>query len=244
MLESNMNKFASLIFALAVVACGTEPIQSNLTENETQKITVDEGIFKLYGTTEVIPNKLCDLHVLLTLKNTVSGSIAILENALEGLCEIAVVPNQLTYVLNEVPDTCGSRVFEGKLAGATKDIAPSIVIIDHRNRICKDLVPASIIVEQRYSDNTVETLYSLKNKALTMTSLEGSLTRMMAIGGESTGYALQLADGSLVEIELAGEFIREFVEGQAVKLAGNYKTVRGIAIPVRQIFVVKSMSAL
>ena len=238
-----MKKILSLMIALTAVACGAEQ-QSNTLATETKTLTVDEGTFKLYENEDIVPEAFCDLHVLLTLKNTANGSVAIFENALEGVCEIAVNPNPRTYVLTEGKSVCGSRVFEGKLINAAKDSANSIVITDHRNRVCKDVVPASIIVEKKFSETQVQTLFSIDNRALTLETVEGTLTRMMAIGGESTGYGLQLEDGSLIEIELSADLLPSFVEDQKVEVAGVYKTVRGVKIPVRQVLVVKKMTAI
>jgi hypothetical protein len=238
-----MKKIFSLVIALTAVACGSEHA-SNVLESQTKTVTVDEGTFKLYDDADVVPEAFCDLHVLLSLKNTQNGSIAIFENALEGVCEIAVNPNPRTYVLTELDATCGSRVFSGKILRAVKDAPSTIVITDHRNRTCKDIVPASIIVEKKFIETPVQTLFSVDNRVSTLIALEGTLTRMMAIGGESTGFGLQLADGNLIEIELEGDLVRNFVENQKVSVAGKYKTVRGIEIPVRQVFVIKTMTAI
>lgn len=241
-----MKKFFSLVFALTIVACGTEQ-QSNTLGNETKTVTIDEGTFKLYKSADAVPEAFCDLHVSLTLKNTATGSVAVLENALVGACEIAVTANPRTYALNEVDSACGSRAFEGVLINNSKNAgnaANDIVITDHRSRTCKDIVPASIIVEKKLSEGVVQTLFSAENGVSTLVSMQGTLTRMMAIGGESTGYGLQLADGSLVEIELEADLLPSFVENQKVEIAGKYKTVRGIEIPVRQVLLVKTMTAI
>jgi hypothetical protein len=238
-----MKKIFSLVIALTAVACGSDPA-SDVLEHEIKTVTVDEGTFKLYDNANVAPEAFCDLHVLLSMKNTQNGSVAIFENALEGVCEIAVSPNPRTYVLTELESTCGSRVFTGKIQKAVKGAASSILITDHRNRICKDIVPATVIVEKISIETPIQTLFSVENRVSTLIALEGTLTRMMAIGGESTGYGLQLTDGNLIEIELEGDLIRDFVEDQKVSVAGKYKTVRGIAIPARQVFVIKSMTAI
>jgi len=238
-----MKHFLSLIIALTTVGCGTEQ-QSNLLENATPIVTVDEGTFKLYDKAGIVPEAFCDVHVLVNLNNTATGGLATFENALAGVCEIAINPNPRTYELIEVDGACGSRIFEGRLLHSAKNTANSIIITDHRNRICKDIVPASIIIEKKYSESNVQTLYSADRIVATLISLEGTLTRMMAIGGESTGYALLLEDGSLVEIELGADLITNFVEDQKVSVAGTYKTIRGIAIPVRQVLVVKTMTAI
>ena len=239
-----MKKIVSIMIALTAVACGTESQQSNTLASEPTIVTIDEGAFKLYSNEDVVPEAFCDLHILLTLKNTETGSVAIFENAVSGACEIAVNPNPRTYILNEIKGTCGSRVFEGNLLKPAKGELNSVIITDHRTRFCKDLVPSSIIVDKSGSVGPSQKLFSLDNRALTLDSAEGTLTRMMAIGGESTGYGLQLDNGSLVELEISEELLPSFVEDQKVEVAGIFKTVRGIEIPTRQVLVVKTITAL
>jgi hypothetical protein len=239
-----MKMILSLMIALTAVACGSESQQSTTLATESETLTVDEGTFKLYEHEDIVPEAFCDLHVRLTLKNSETGSVAIFEQAVGGVCEIAVNPNPRTYILNEVEGTCGSRIFEGTLLKKVKGETHSVIITDHRTRVCKDLVPSSIIVEKTSSIGPTQKLFSSDNRALTLDTAEGTLVRMMAIGGESTGYGLQLENGSLIELELSSDQIPSFVEGQKVKVTGTHKTVRGIEIPVRQILVVKTMTAL
>jgi hypothetical protein len=239
-----MKNFVSIMIALNAVACGTESQQSNTLASEPTIVTIDEGAFKLYDNEDVVTEAFCDLHLLLTLKNTETGSLAVFENAVSGICEIAVNPNPRTYVLNEVKGTCGSRVFEGKLLNPAKGEANSVVITDHRARFCKDLVPSSIVVEKTYALGSIKKLFSLDNRALTLDTAEGTLTRMMAIGGESTGYGLQLNNGSLIELELSADILPSFVEDQKVEVAGTFKTVRGIETHIRQVLVVKTITAI
>jgi hypothetical protein len=76
--------------------------------------------------------------------------------------------------------------------------------------------------------------------------LTGILTRVLAIGGETTGIALALEDGSLVELDLAANALLErgqALEGETVRVKGRYTTVHGVEIPSRQVLVVDGLSA-
>jgi hypothetical protein len=72
----------------------------------------------------------------------------------------------------------------------------------------------------------------------------GTLMSVMAIGAETTGTALVLADGSHVELDLAANgFDSSFVEGAEVTIQGISVQVTGIEIPVRSVLVVTSLIA-
>ena len=67
----------------------------------------------------------------------------------------------------------------------------------------------------------------------------------MAIGGESTGMALETQAGDLVEIDfLNPSETRLFREGRLLEVTGQFETVRGVEIPVREVFFVKSARSL
>ena len=70
-------------------------------------------------------------------------------------------------------------------------------------------------------------------------TLSGRLTGVFAIGGESTGYALQDMFGHLIELDLAkNDLLKSFEAGKHVTLTGSFKEVHGVEIPVRKVLVV------
>lgn len=74
---------------------------------------------------------------------------------------------------------------------------------------------------------------------------EGTLRAVAAIGGETTGHALETASGDLVELDLRTEgFVEQFRDGERARVAGYFKTVRGVEIPVREVLVVTRFESL
>lgn len=73
-------------------------------------------------------------------------------------------------------------------------------------------------------------------------TVAGTLFRRFAIGGESTGTGLKLADGTSIEIDLAtNQLMPQFRDGLKVTISGTYKTVKGIEITERRILVVATI---
>jgi hypothetical protein len=67
----------------------------------------------------------------------------------------------------------------------------------------------------------------------------GVATRIMAIGAESTGLAVEDAQGELTEIDfMSPSMASVFVEGWTLELYGRFESVRGVEIPSRQVFFV------
>jgi hypothetical protein len=84
----------------------------------------------------------------------------------------------------------------------------------------------------------------LLNADADLAQLTGTLVRVMAIGGESTGTALMLADGSTVEIDLVEAGLEDWgmtAEGLVVSVTGRYVDVEGVEIPLRRVLVVESL---
>lgn len=77
-------------------------------------------------------------------------------------------------------------------------------------------------------------------------TLTGYLDRVAAIGGESSGYALVLDNGDVIELDLATNNLDHDtfqLEGQAIQVQGVYKTVVGVEIASRRVLEVSSLSA-
>lgn len=112
---------------------------------------VAPGVFKLYGDPGYEASTWCDVHTVLELTNDARGAIARLHETVRGYCEIHVVPNERTYRLELAGDDCGSQIFKGKTT--QNGLALDVEVIDHRSRICRDDVPAQIIVEESSPDD-------------------------------------------------------------------------------------------
>ncbi len=77
-------------------------------------------------------------------------------------------------------------------------------------------------------------------------TVTGTMTRVMAIGGETTGWALVLESGTQVEVDLATNNLdhdAEAFDGQKLKVTGTYKTLRGVETPSRQVLEASSVEA-
>jgi hypothetical protein len=72
-------------------------------------------------------------------------------------------------------------------------------------------------------------------------TVHGVLQRMMAIGGETTGYAVETDSGELVEIALDEALAAAFQEGATARVTGVFTTVRGIEIAERRVLVVSDL---
>jgi len=112
------------------------------------------GSFKLYREPNADVNEMCDMHT--TLKLTAAGD-ATLDHAVGGACEIMASPDPRTYRLKLVDEPCGSKAYEGERRAG--DEVHTIKLVDHRSRLCRDLQPAKIIVEEKRGEET-RTLYS------------------------------------------------------------------------------------
>ena len=70
----------------------------------------------------------------------------------------AIAPDLRSYHLLYDGARCGSKTYSatGTIDGAER----TLTLIDHRLRTCKDVVPASIVVEETSSDGVVRRLYA------------------------------------------------------------------------------------
>lgn len=77
-------------------------------------------------------------------------------------------------------------------------------------------------------------------------TVTGVLTQVAAIGGETTGFALYLADGTLLEVDLATHDLDRLVlelDGAEVTVTGRYKTVAGVEIASRRVLEARTLEA-
>lgn len=237
--------------SLATVGCAADadtdggaedgPDSDDVTVDEANAAKVTPGSFKLYGQPRATPNPNCDPHTKLTLEAS-RYSTAKLEEGLEGFCEIAVVPNPRTYRLRLASTSCGSRIYTGSVTKSGKKYA--VKITDHRTRLCEDVVPAAVIVEETvpgFPGAITTTKYSYDGAPSGQTvTLEGTLTRSFGIGGENTGTSIKTAT-ELVELILDSGEQNQFVDGKKARAKGEIKYLSGVETRNRKALDVKEL---
>lgn len=158
MLPSSLSS-ALVSFALlsSIVACGQagagQPGGAQVKDDESsEKTTAEPGVFAALNEPGGLPNQGCSIGVRLVIDRAeLSGNVAFLSNFVNGLCEIAVEPNERHYILKSVErGACGSTVMKGETDGFAEK--RSIEIVDHRTRTCRDLVPARVIFKETRTD--------------------------------------------------------------------------------------------
>ena len=226
--------FASLasLVALALAGCGAA--EGTASEGDLDIASAEEAIapqltsFKLYEEPGKIPNRVCDIHTRLDLATFTRTARARFVNLVDGLCEIYVEPNDRTYNVRLTAQPCGSKVFEG--VRRTAEGVAKVRITDHRTRLCKDLPPAKIIVEETVpgtSGLTTTTLYSAPVPSSTTVTLEGTLRETMGLGGENTGVSLE-TETSLTELVLTDAQRNAIVDGRYAQVKGTTTVLTGI----------------
>jgi hypothetical protein len=116
------------------------------------------GSFDLYSEPGHVSSD-CNLGTGLILdRGRLLGDVAVFEDFVKGTCKVAVRPNTRFSKLTFVRSNCGSRIYEGGFVTAEGYV--QVNITDHRTRLCKDLVPAKIIVTFQSNEGKVQTLYS------------------------------------------------------------------------------------
>ena len=107
------------------------------------------GSVDLYSTPRYTPTGMCDKGTQMVMDEaTLTGKVVFLANFVKGRCRLYIAPYERHYRMEESKrDSCGSYTHKGIRMNA-RGRAETIKIIDHRDRICEDLPPASIIVEE------------------------------------------------------------------------------------------------
>lgn len=236
--------------ASLTMACSADTSDDPNAGGEEDDVSVDEanaakvkpGSFKLYAQANAQPNPSCDLHTKLDLKADYF-STASLSEAVGGFCEIAAVPNPRTYRLRLASVDCGSRIYTGSVKKQGKSY--KIKITDHRTRLCENVVPAAIIVEETVPGFPAGTKYSYDGAPPPpaggqQVTLEGELTRSFGIGGENTGSSIATASG-LVELILDAGERNQFTPGRRARAKGEIKFLSGVETRNRKALDVKEM---
>ncbi len=198
---------------------------------------ITPGEFKLYANPGVTPNPSCDPHTKLSLK----AGAAHLEEAVGGSCEIVAVPNPRDYALHLDHTDCGSNIFVGT---TVKDGSEwSITITDHRTRMCRDIPPAEIVVEETRGTATITKFSSdVPSEPVVgeVATVSGQLVHVVGIGGESTGYAVMTEAGSY-ELVLDPAERNLFVDGQKARVTGKVTLLSGVETRDRRALAVSDM---
>lgn len=162
---------AFFVGAVASAGCAVEPSAEDADEEVSAEdaltTRIPPGTFKLYDEPHAQPNPSCDVHTSLVLHSD-GGARATLEERVGGFCELYVAPTTREFRLRAAGTSCGSKIYKGrkKVDGVWR----SITITDHRKRVCRDLVPAKIIVEEKWSGHET-TRYSYDGPEVTTTWL-------------------------------------------------------------------------
>ncbi|MBX3230263.1 MAG: hypothetical protein KIT84_03985 [Labilithrix sp.] len=239
-----MKLTALLLGLLAVpVAVGcSAPTSEDAAAGEEALVApapIAAGKFDLYRQPHYAPESGCVRTTKLELKDMTAH----LEEAFSGFCplEIAVVPDAREYRLRREGTSCGSQIYAGEIVEGAE--IREIKIVDHRTRLCRDVVPAKIVVTETHASElgVIEiTQYSNDRVAPAETVVEGKLASVMAIGGETTGYAV-MTDSGMVELVLDAGEKNQFVDGKKARVKGRKTTLTGIETGVRTALDVSSM---
>lgn len=182
------------------------------------------GTFDLYSAPRYTPESSCERYTKIDLK----FMAAHLEDAFVGTCMtfVAVDPVVRDYALEMTGTSCGSKIFTGSVQHG--DATWSIKITDHRSRVCRDIIPALIVVEETQGAVATKKLYSNDaTKASAEAVVEGELASVMGIGGESTGVAIITREGML-ELVLDANERAQFVDGKKARVKGTKITLSGV----------------
>ena len=136
----------------------------------------------------------------------------------------AVDPHTRDYHLTRTGTSCGSTTYEASFTKGSDSW--SIKLTDNRARLCRDVIPALIVVEETHNGQT-EKLYSNDAKPSAETTVEGKLEHVMGIGGETTGVAIFTDQGSYELIVDAAERAK-IVDGKKARVKGKKTTLSGV----------------
>lgn len=163
MFVSKIATFASLaLFAAVATGCAAaaEPAASSdeaLVAEGRADAFVFDGSFKLYDELTAV-DPMCDVHTILDLQAKGGKLTASLRDAVDGVCKILLDETARTYVLKLDRTDCGSMIYKG--LGEVDGEQRTIEIVDHRTRICRDVVPASIVVTEGVPSAEPRTMFS------------------------------------------------------------------------------------
>jgi hypothetical protein len=130
----------SASFAFGVMGCAANT--GDVDEGTASKLSSEKLLeAKLYDDPDAAQQDFCDVHTFLSLEKSAGKIVAKLENRVTGACEIHVERDPRSFEVTTATD-CGSTVYEGQAGG------DKVRIQDHRQRLCHDLRPAILEIEE------------------------------------------------------------------------------------------------
>ncbi len=235
-----MKTLLATVSILLLAACGaTEPATSLVSNDDVASpadVSVEPGTFRMFVTPGGPGDARCAFFTELTISEGFQAPVAQLENGLHGTCDVLVDPDRRAFNFGVTVDGCNTKHL----------VSDRVEILDHRARTCKDVVPAKVIMTETDDQGFTTTLYSHDQAvAEEFRTEQGTLLSLQAIGGESTGYGLKLANGDVLELDLATNgFENRFAEGMKFEVQGTMTRVEGIEIPIRKVLIVTAMTSL
>jgi hypothetical protein len=238
------------VFGLSIVGCAadtTQPEQDDeVSAEEAIKAGVKPGKFVLHHEVNHTPDPRCDSFTDLELK---ANGRAELSDRLAGRCALTAFPNpnNRAYTLRARDGGCGSKIYEGSrrvALGPAKTGIARIKITDHRGRLCMDLQPAQLIVEETVPGfpGPITTKLFSQDSVKEDIEVTGKLVRTLGIGGENTGASIASKEGMFELVLDAGER-GLFQAGKTARVRGTKTTLSGVethdrpAIDVSDMFV-------
>lgn len=219
--------FSLLSFLPAVAGCAAAQDDSAASSADlVAPAPIAAGSFDMFRLPRHSPQSSCERVTKLEVKDL----SAHMEEAFVGPCAtfVAVDPNVRDYHLTRERTSCGSSVYTAAFSKGLETW--SIRLTDHRTRVCRDIIPALIVIEETHDGplGPIETtLYSQDDKPQAESVLEGKLLSVMGIGGESTGAAIVTEEGMFELILDPGERAR-FVDGKKARVKGKKTTLSGV----------------
>ncbi len=184
----------------------------------------------------------CDRSINLELTNGTNGLVAILGEQIFGSCEIYIPRHVRAYGLKAQADDCGShRYVDEETEGELIDIT------DHRTSVCKDLQPHQIVVSEVRNERLEKFAGQVLNENLEVLTYTGTLVADHAIGGETTGYGIEVSDQvgiRIIELDLETNGLQGLfhsLENLAVVVKGSFTIVSGVETGSRQVLVVSEL---
>lgn len=142
-------KFGALVLVLAATSAHAD-----------QAVSIGFGTYNLYRDADAnVQNSDCVLGSKLDIVNGETSPALRLVDFVKGTCRIAVIPNPRQYELVAVEDAgCGSKRYLG-IRRDTENKLSTVSLIDHRTRVCKDVVKNLLVLEEQVNLKPVDTFY-------------------------------------------------------------------------------------
>jgi hypothetical protein len=130
----------SASFSFGVMGCAAS--SEDAGEGSESKLSNEKLLeSKLYDDPDAAQQDFCDVHTFLSLEKSGGKIVAKLENRVTGACELHVERDPRSFEVTTGTD-CGSTVYEGQAGG------DKVRIQDHRQRLCHDLRPSLLEIEE------------------------------------------------------------------------------------------------